>query len=225
MKDKPTKQPRADDSVDKKRLAPYGISLDSVLPEGLSVPPGKKLRLSTERGKRTDTGYVYLSPKSIDDVKRWIGVPDELAAHGGCRFTGLPGISIVKEPHDLRKLKPAEMRGLRDLGLAYVHGDSRLVAWSRSLLDGLVTEASIVGVFVRHDIDIYPGAVLEIGGGIRLLWARDIRIWHGGTLRIEGDTRIDCVNILGGVRSSVPGGLDRYRAPLGVLTTLEVHNA
>lgn len=209
----------------KKRLALYGISWDKLLPSGLSVPPGTKLRLSTDRGRRKDTGYSYLTPKTIDDVKRWIGVADEVAARKPCASLCPSNVTIVKSVSDLRNLSAAEMRGMYALGREYVHGDSRRLSVYRPILDALLIDAVIIGVFLREDIDVYSGSVLEIGSDVRVLWARNIRIWHGGTIRIEGEVKIDCVSIQGGLRSAAPANLARYRAPIGLLTALEVKNA
>lgn len=217
------KQDKADD---RKRLEPYGISWDKVLPSGLAVPPGKSLRLSTNRGKNQEKGYVSLSPKDIDDVKRWIGVPDKVAAKRPCSSERPGGASFVEKVSDLRNLKSEDLRALHAIGYEYVHGDSARVAEFRTALNVLLVDSVINGVFVRQDIDVYPKAALVLGRDITLLWARHIRIWEGGTIRIEGDARIDCVSIEGGVRRTFPDGIFDHVPPLGeFISTLEVDHA
>ena len=216
---------KQDNAADKKRLEPYRISWDRILPSGLSVPPGKSLRLSITREKDNEKGYVSLAPKDIDDVKRWIGVTDEVASKRHCSFECPGGASLIDTVSDLRNLKSEDLRALHAIGHEYVHGDSRRVAAFRSTLNVLLVDAVINGVFVRTDIDVYPKAVLVIGPGIRLLWARHIRIWQGGQIRIEGNARIDCVSIQGGVRRPIPPAILDHVPPLGELTSLEVDHA
>lgn len=207
---------------EKKRLAPYGIGWNQVLPGGLSVPPRKRLVLSTDRAQCKDTGYVYLEPKTMDDVKRWIGVPDEVAAKRVCPPPCPTMGSFVEGSSELRNLTTEQVRALHEVGRTFVYGDSRRVAAHRDTLSALLVDAIIIGVFVRKDIDIYPSAELVIGADVKVLWARHIRIWNGGALRVMGDAKVDCVSITGGVKLTIPRNIDQYVTQLGLLTNLEV---
>ncbi len=215
------KEEKADE---KKRLDPYGISWDNVLPSGLAVPPGKTLRLSTNGKKNQEKGYASLVPKDIDDVKRWIGVPDKVAAKRRCTYELPGGASFVEKVSDLRNLTSADLRALHAIGHEYVHGDSTQVEGFRGALNVFVDGAVIHGAFIREDIDVYPRSVLIVGRDLRVLYARHIRIWEGGTIRIEGDARIDCVSIEGGVRRTIPAYIYEYVPPLGEFS-LEVDHA
>lgn len=185
------------DAREEKRARVYGLGLKDLLDESIIVGPGKYVRLSGSGLKWEGPGLARLQPKGIDDVKRWIGVPDELGAKSSCcrePAAELPGIA---NPGDIRKLDVTSQRALRDLASQYVHGDSRRVAKYRDVLAHLVDRAVINGIFLRPDIEIHKGAVLEIGRDIKILFARHIRIWRGGLLKLTGDTKIDCVSITG----------------------------
>lgn len=217
---------KGDDGGAPRRLGRYGVTAKQLLPQRLIVPPRKKLRLTTERGKCLDRGYVQLKPKSMDDVKKWIGVADAVAQKRGCALKCPKTGVVVNTAADAQKLKPAELKALYDLGRIYVYGDSKVAAAYRTALDLLLSGAVINAVFVREDIDVYPDSVLEIGQDIRLLWARNIRIWAGGTIQCEGSTKIDCESIQGNYRGAFKlSDFAKYSTPLGILSSLEVGHA
>ncbi len=191
-----------EESLDlERRAAVYGLTSKDLLDENLVVPAGRHVIIDGESIKQK--GVVSLTPKSIDDVKHWIGVPDETAAKGSCCKPPTAGIEAVASASDLRKQGAAAARNLRAVAAAYVNGDSRRVAAYAPILSHLLDRASIIGIFLRRDIDIHRGATLEIGRNNRVLFARHIRIWTGGRLLVRGDAKIDCVTITGGVEFTV----------------------
>jgi hypothetical protein len=178
------------------RLAPYGLESKEVFDHPLTVPPDTRMLLSTERVKEGHPALVRLQPKTIDDVKKWIGVPDELGAKRSCSCklpSSIPGVGSASE---IRQLHPGARRALQDIAEEYVHGDSRRVAAYKPYLNYLV-DRSWINIVILPDIDIYNGAVLTIGSSIKVLWARNIRIWKGGLLKITGNAKIDCASIQG----------------------------
>lgn len=197
MPEKPNEE--ADRGDDESRLAVYGLAPSDVLDDPLVIGPCKHVRLSGYGDKMDHRGLVRLKPKSLDDVKRWIGVPDEVGAKRACGCEMPSAIRGGGSPAEFRKLDVAMRRTMYDLAYEYVHGDSRRVAAYKPHLNVIVNRAVITGVFFRQDIDIYNGAVLEVGADIKILFARHIRIWVGGLLRITGDAKIDCVSITGEV--------------------------
>ena len=80
----------------------------------------------------------------------------------------------------------------------------------KSVLDPLVDRAIITSVFIRLDIDIHKGAVLEIGRDIKVLFARHIRIFRGGLLKVTGSAKIDCVSITGNLLDVVGTIVDQF---------------
>lgn len=202
-----------------RRLEPYGISEEQLYPEDLVVLPGKRLHVTAARQRKTQ-GFVELRPQSIDDVKRWIGVPDEIGRQRQCATQCVESFSMTADPEALRSLRGGRLRGLHRLADTYVYGDSAQVAQQRHLLDGLLLDAWIIGLFVRRDIDVY--GLLELGPDVRLLWARHIRIWPHGELRILGNTKVDCVSVEGIQRRFIaPTHLAEYMPKVGFLSALE----
>jgi len=189
------------DAREAKRAAVYGLQLDHMWDQSIVVSAGKSVRLSGLERTTTERGLVRLQPKDLHDVKRWIGVPDELAGKRSCCNAlpaELPGLASAK---DYRRLDANAQKAVRDLAHEYVYGDSRRVAPYKSILDAVVDRATVTGIFVRQDIEIHTGAVLEIAKNVKVLFARHIRIWRGGLLRLKGATKVDCVSITGGLQS------------------------
>jgi hypothetical protein len=187
---------------EEKRAGVYGLKLNDLLDQPIVVSPGKYVRLSG-LGRQAEPGLARLQPKNLDDVKRWIGIPDALGAKRSCGCdlpAGVPGVSTAG---DVRQLDPNMQRALHDLANQYVNGDSRPLAAYQSTLNLLVDRAVINGVFLRQDIDIHTGAVLEIAKDLKVLFAGHIRIWRGGLLKLKGPTKIDCVSITGNLTNMI----------------------
>jgi hypothetical protein len=195
MDDKARKEDDCGPEAD--RLANYGLDPEKVFDQPMTIPADARMVLTSEKAKEGHPALVRLEPKNIDDVKRWIGVPDDVGAKRGCSCklpSAVPGVASASE---LGRLHPEVRKSLYDLAHEYVHGDSRRVAAHKPTLDYLVDRSWINVVAIRKDIDIHKGAVLTIGHDIRVLFARHIRIWQGGLLRIVGDSKIDCLSIVG----------------------------
>lgn len=82
----------------------------------------------------------------------------------------------------------------------------------------MVVDAVINGFLVRGDIDVY--GVLEIAASVRILFARDVRIWGNGTIRFLGNGKMDCRSIEGRRLVRIPD-LVRRLPRIGILTDLE----
>jgi hypothetical protein len=204
------------------RLKPYGLAPEDVFQEDLIAPPNQVLHLSSDRGQTEAQGIVTLQPRSIDDVKRWIGVPDEVARRRRPREEPA-AISLVGGPSEIRNLRQPQLRGLYQAGEAYVHGDSSAVASYKGSLDQLVVDARIIGVFVRQDVNVY--GVLELGDDVKLLWARNVRIWPSGSIRLLGNSKIDCLAIEGVPTREISPEVEAHVPKLGRLRALEVEHA
>jgi hypothetical protein len=207
---------------DKDRLASYGISPDQTLAEPVIVPPDKVLTLSAldGAGKR---GYVQLKPKTMDDVKLWIGVHDEIARRRTVAHLAPANIPHVQNAAELKQLPTADLRGLHNLAETFVHGDSRQVAQFTPAFQLLLKDAVIHGIFVRADIDVY--GVLDIHNSVRLLWANRIRIWGNGKIRFHGPAKIDATSIEGKHKLvHFPSEILNAVSSIGILKTLEVQH-
>jgi hypothetical protein len=210
------KEPESPDTD--KRVGVYGIPPNQLLDESIVVSAGKHVRLSGLETKSNGAGLVRLQPKTIDDVKRWIGVPDTLGARRKCCAEPAAAVPGVTSAGELRKLDMQERRAVHDLADEYVNGDSRRVASYGPLLNHLVDRAVITGIFLRQDIDIHKGAVLEIGKDVKVLFARHIRIYRGGLLKLTGSTKIDCVTITGDLSSNILVTVDKFPSYAKLLT-------
>lgn len=197
------------------RLAPYGIDAKQLLAERLVIAPNTHVRLSAADAKRGSPGLVELRPKDIDDVKRWIGVRDDVGARRACACALPAEVPSAASPAAFRKLPASARKAVRDMAFEYVHGDSSRVAAYKNLINHLLDGALIHGIFLREDIDIYNGAVLEVGGDIKVLYARNIRIWRGGQLKINGGVKIDCVSIVGDLTLTIPKEIAGIRPVIG----------
>ncbi len=206
MEERRCKESDRDD--EERRARVYGLQPADLFEHSLVIGPGKHVRLSGEGGESDRKAFVRLVPKSLDDVKRWIGVPDELGAKRVCGCDLPSGIQGVASAAEFRELGTTMRRTAHTLAYEYVHGDSRRVAAYKPVIDHILDRAVITGVFLRQDIDIHKGAVLEVGSNIKILFARHIRIWKGGQLKITGGTKIDCVSITGGVAGTLTLKLD-----------------
>jgi hypothetical protein len=206
------KKKERDDGIDMvARLAPYGIAAEQALAQPLIVPPGKTLHIAAKEGP----GLVALRPRGIDDVKRWIGVPDEIARNRKARLTAITAKSLAA------KALSTDSRELHDVAMEYVLADSGQFTAHRDLLDRMVSNATIFGIFLLHDLDVY--GEMEIDPSVRVLFARRVRIFGRGSIRFRGAGKIDAVSI---------EGARRFRFTLGDLIPLigtfiarEVRNA
>jgi hypothetical protein len=205
-----------------KRLAVYGLDPRVLLEESLVIPPNTHVRLSGTEGKERFPGLVHLEPQTIDDVKQWIGVRNELGAKRACGCEMPAVVPAASSPAEFRRLKATDRQMIYDLAHEYVHGDSSRVAAYKPLIDHLIDKASIIGIFLRQDIDIYSGAVLEVAANVKILYARHIRIWKGGQLKLRGSVKIDCVSITGNLTHAVPAHVAQAHPIIGTLVPKEV---
>jgi len=179
------------------RARVYGLEDGHLLDKNIVIGPGKHVVLSSANAKEGEPGLARLRPTDIEDVKRWIGVPNDLAAKRGCCAPApamVPGAASLSE---FRKLDPQARLAVHMLAEEYVQGDSRRVSNYKPLLDHLVDRSFLAGLFLRQDIEIHRGAVLELGRDLKILFARHIRIYRGGLLKFNGAAKVDCVTLTG----------------------------
>jgi hypothetical protein len=190
---------QGDHKSEAERFAVYGLDPKEVLDKPLAIPPDTRMVLSAEKLKEPHPALKKLEPKDIKDVKRWIGVPDEIGMKRAPAFKLPSRVPAVDSPKDLRRLAPEEQISLRQLAHEYVHGDSRRVAAFTPVLNQLVIGSWINVFAIRQDVHIHNGAVLTIGASVKVLLAANIYIWAGGQLRVvpPGPAKVDCYSITG----------------------------
>jgi hypothetical protein len=207
------------------RLAKYGLNESQAFPDPVVVPKGKKLHLSALVHKELPVGYIKLVPKTMEDVKRWIGVPDSVGKSLEQFRQPLHRIPFVSSPADYEKLTRPDRRILRDIAYRYVYGDSAIYAHYLPVINNLLTSgatAALTCVCFLQDIDVLPGSVFELGTDVNVFAAGNIRIWEGGTISLLGNTSVDCTSIVGRFAFHTIPNVWGSIVNLGVLTNAEV---
>jgi hypothetical protein len=200
------------------RLSPYGLKPAEAFSHALVVPQGKSLTLSAPNKKMV--GYVTLIPKTIDDVKRWIGVPNHV---GKWRNLPIPSVSDLAVGATLAAsavLTKPQRVSLRNLANQYVYGDSTGVAHYSAAISAILTNSSIAGLFILQDVDVLPNSELKLAANLGVFCANNIRIWKGGQITLLGDIKIDCQSIIGDYTARRFPTVLETSLGLGILSTI-----
>lgn len=179
------------------RLAAYGLAEADAFSDSLVVPEGKSLTLSAPAAGQTKAGYVTLQPKTIDDVKRWIGVPDNVGKRRSFPAVQTSRLAFVGDEAPGATLSKAQRVSLRDIADQYVNGDSSSLTHYSVSISQILNKAIINGLFFLKDVDVLPNAELKLAANLKVFSANNIRIWKGGRIRILGHMKVDCASIVG----------------------------
>ena len=165
------------------RLGVYGISPTAVQLTDLDVPAGQQVVLRADDAKLSRQ-TVKLVPKSIDDVKRWVGIPDaafslpsqphlqpvlRTALPVSTNQPTLTHLQPVLEPimpvHE--QYTPAEDATLRNLAASYVYGHTATV--NAAQLPALNKWISVIAPFIPIILwnDIHVNAGCNVGRLLR----------------------------------------------------------
>jgi hypothetical protein len=171
------------------RLKVYGIEVRADEIQPLHVPPHEKLVLDSDRYRDT-RAFRILKPRSINDLKRWIGAPDGAFGHDQPRFGPAPRVDVER-----LKGEPTQevATALRAIAREYIHGNARAVAQYEPTLTRylLSREAIAISIFFFNVVTINAGATLEIGRGSNVFACDELRIHRDGTLLVVGEVRAD----------------------------------
>lgn len=179
------------------RLTAYGLAEADAFPDSLVVPEGKTLTLSAPAAGQKKAGYVTLRPKTIDDVKRWIGVPDSVGKRRTFPPLQTSRLAFVGGQAAGATLSKAQRVSLKDLADQYVNGDSSSLTHYSASISQILNKAFVNGVFLLQDVDVLPNAELKLAANLKVFTANNIRIWKGGRIRILGHMKVDCASIVG----------------------------
>jgi hypothetical protein len=190
------------------RLASYGLAEATTPLEDLQVTGTTTYALSASNQAAAKRMHV-LRPSSLDDLKKWIGLPSTAAAptHVSSIASVLPrnAIANVNAAVDLRKALPATLT--RD------HVDALYAAAHQYVMTnnhGL--EATAVGnvnkwlvalkpqiiVWLYRDIHVAAGAKLLLNTSHSVLFARHIEVEKTGQIQVKAAiTKIDCAGFKG----------------------------
>lgn len=170
------------------RLQRYGIDMRHFEPQSLVLEPFQTVTLDykTFYDRRC---FVALTPQSLDDLKRWVGVSDEFFNHDEPRFGPLPKL----EMRPGGSFDVADEPALAAIAREYIHGNSKPVGAFRSVIDGILRgrEDAIVSVFFFRDVTINQGARLEIGKNSNVFTCNTLNIHRDGTLAVVGGVKAD----------------------------------
>jgi len=196
------------------RLQVYGISPAAVQLTDLDVPSGQQVILKSDDAKLSKQ-TVKLVPKSIDDVKRWVGIADSafsLPSQPHLQPVLRTALPVSTNQPTLTHLQPvlepimpvheqytsAEDSTLRNLAASYVYGHTATV--SAAQLPALNKWISVIAPYIPitlwNDIHVAAGATLVVYYSI--LFARYITIDHGGKIQMKiTRSLINCAGVKG----------------------------
>jgi hypothetical protein len=142
------------------RLKPYGLD-GRVEPRELVIERGDTTTLDFKRF-HDRRSFVVLEPKSVDDLKRWVGAPDAAFLDDFARYGPPPTMRELSKPSS--SLDPADHAAWRAIAREYIHGNSSVVSQHKDVLDRqLAGFASQVAVFFFSVVTTNAGATLTIG--------------------------------------------------------------
>lgn len=189
------------------RLKEFNLSAATVKPANLEVGENKTVVLDANDPK-IHAHVAFLEPKSIDDIKRWIGIPDHAFAHAPAApavpnvvlhrtvrplASFHPGIVIPPQEH----FSPHQVATLQTLARDYIFGHSAAVspAQTPALNKWVLVQKIKLPIFIFNDIHVAAGAVLNIKG--KILFANHITIDKGGVVKMGTHSAIHAAGIKG----------------------------
>ena len=168
----------------------YGIKVSGDL-ENLTVDEGQTVALNY-RQNSSSAHMQVLRPKSLKDLKAWVGSPDDASVANYPRFGALP--KIQETTGEQGRLALDQQSVFNAIAREYIYGNSRAVPVNDTkAVESRFLQVSnvFVPVFYFLNIEILNGATLEIGKGSSSFVCDTLTIHPKGTLRIIGDIRVD----------------------------------
>jgi hypothetical protein len=175
----------------------YGLG-DRVKPVDLTLERDQRVRLDRRVGREVP-GYAELQPKTIGDLKRYIGTPDHVFGHELPRFGPVPRLAgeaakIPSDKADYAQVSVSTRAAIEAIANEYVQGNSASVSAYEPLLNAYMSQA-IIDIIIHgwffNTVTIGPGAVLELGTTQTVLTASLLRVHITGLLEIDGPSTID----------------------------------
>jgi hypothetical protein len=182
------------------RIKHYGLSLDPKKLEDKVLSKDDKLELSASPEKGCKDGPTHiLETDDIDQVKRWIGVPDAIAEQRCCHRTATAPRGWLVQSKDERALARAVRRIEPDvvhrLAREYVFGDARRVVQYKPILEQFYGRFRIP-LWIFRRIVVGPGAVLQFNtSNPVVLQAGTIEIASTGRIVSRSSLNVDCITL------------------------------
>jgi hypothetical protein len=182
------------------RLKSFGISIASD-PADLDVGANQEVVLDTNNAQLKDH-IKYLEPKSLDDVKKWLGNPDDALAKPNIGIRTIASaraiapsrlVSTTMLPTAILPVQPTytqqESDDLHLLASAYVYGHSATVDAKQlpALNAWIIAQKVKLPIFVFNNINVAAGATLHVN--IAALFANYITVENTGKIKLRGGSK------------------------------------
>lgn len=193
------------------RLKELNLSATRIKPADLEVPANKTVVLSASDAS-LKKNLAYLEPKTINDLKRWIGIPDQAFAHVPAAATShrvvlhsserVDAISaaainaaILIQPSEV--FQPNQIVALQGFARDYLFGHSASISPQQiPALDAWVLQQKIkIPILLFRDIHVAAGAVLDVK--TKVLFANNITIDRGGLIKMGNQSSINAAGVRG----------------------------
>ncbi len=172
----------------------YGIKVAAESLQSLTVADGRDISLDYRQ--YPDPAHVQvLSPKSLKDLKRWVGSPEGIFVGDHPRFGPRPSIQDIGA--GTATLSKGQQSILNVIAREYIYGNAQSVPSSDlAILEGQLRARMVfVPIFFYQNVVIENGATLEIGNGSSVFVCNTLTIHPRGTLKAVGEVRAD-INLL-----------------------------
>lgn len=217
----PTQGDRIEGSPDDfaRRLRRY--CLENVEVRDLRTPCNGTVTLSASPRDPSDHRPVMLHTRDLDELKRWIGVPDSAVRgrslvereHSRAFAKGRPpaGVSaeaVRTESAAKRTLTDsASLDAVRAHARSYLFGDSALVKDARPVIERFFG-AFRIPVWIFQKVTVTSGSVLAFGTGANVLLASELEIEQGGRVVSYGSLTVSVTTLRKTTPSRVAQALD-----------------
>jgi hypothetical protein len=192
------------------RLALYGLERRQDRLADLRIESGQTVELDAADPSFAEH-HARLKPRSLQDLKRWIGIPDDAVQvvqreEDGVRTERREPICCA--PHVAQPAILPENPDMQNNLHRYLFGHSSSIEdhHLRSMETFLSSESIAISIYVLRDIYIAKGARLVVPEKCQVLFARYITVETTGLLDLKATfARIDCA----GMRRLPPFLVDR----------------
>jgi hypothetical protein len=201
-----TDLPEADQTQLLARLKVYGLDQTAITHPDLVVPGGSTVRLAAGDPQSAVQARM-LTTKNLDELKQWIGIPDELYTTGRLDqkrilmppaltppATGKPELAQVGVQSSAATADAERLANVRLATSAYLFGNSAEVSGYASEISTVFPEFQ-VPIWNFYTITVNAGATLELSGAQNILSAWKIVIYEGGTIAASGGLKTDTVQL------------------------------
>ncbi len=177
-----------------KLLEQYCLQDAAAGAEDLLVPCRSVVTLSGSPRHSSFRRPRLLQTSDLDELKRWIGVPDA-AVKGRCLLEReqRSDLMVLRRQVKAAEVKPpaagARLDSLRAAARAYLFGDSSAVAEAKPLLQAhFEVFSALAWIFTK--VKVSAGSVLAFGPGANVLLAGELEIEEGGQIVSTGSLTV-----------------------------------